>query len=1522
MPSSDSATAIESPLGLSLLEQRARAGVWRLSADGKDLWWSEGIYRILGLEPAHRPALDTALALYTEPSRSILAAALAATFCDGSLIDLELELTRADGRLIYVVVLGEPVIECGVITHIAGAFFDIDSRRRESDRLMTQLADSEAELREAQRVARTGSWRWMLEDQTVRWSGGTYDIFGLDPAAPAPDYQAQRAIYTAESFARLDAAVQQALQVRQPYALRLEAIHGSGEPRWVTACGEAILDADGIVIGLRGTVQDVTALHLADEALEQGRRQIAEQLNEIEQLYRNTPVGLFAFDRDLRFLRINEQMAAINGLPAEAHLGRRFGDVVPALGEHISTLMQPVLQTGQPLLNVEVCGRTPLAPDQDRDWLVNYHPIVNTAGEIVGVQGAVLEVTAQKRLVRASREREQRFSAIFNSMFQFIGLLSPEGVLLEVNDAAVAFAGVARSALVGKPFWEGHWFRHSPAAAAALQAAIRRAAAGEFVRYEVELLDHGADLTIVDLSLNPVFDDEGRVTAIIPEGRDVTETRRNREQLLQSEAQFRSALENAPIGMALVSLEGRFTRVNTALCQIVGYTEAELMQLTFQQITVPDDLDLDLENLQRLIEGAVPRYKMEKRYVRKDRSEVWIQLTASALRDANGRLVHFIAQIEDIHERKQNEAQLEQLRQRHALALKSGDVGVWECTPATHTLIWDAQMYELYGLDALNLVSFEDWTAALHRDDHDLAIAAVSRCMAEKTEVNYRFRIHHPRLGVRHIEASADVILDGSGAVQRVVGVNRDVTEAHLAQEQLRQSEERFRLMVDAAIDYAIVLLDARGHVTSWNHGAARMYGYQAEDITGRSLACLHPPEDQYSGLPMIDLRRAESIGSAESEGWRIRHDGRRIWVNSVLTVMRDANQRLLGYAMMSRDLTERRAAEQQVAEANHLRQVILEASPFAIITCSVDGLIQSFNAAAERMLGYRREEMVRRQTPALIHDAAEVVQRAAELSEELQRPIEPGFEVFICKAALGQVEEREWSYLRKDGSRLQVNLTVTALRDQTNRICGYLGAAYDITDRKRREALTQHIAQHDHLTGLPNRVLLNDRLGQAIRRAGREGSAFAVLMLDLDHFKRVNDSLGHHVGDELLKVVAERLVASVRESDTVARMGGDEFVVLLPSISDVSGVARVAEAIVRNISQTIVIGSHELDVTPSVGVAMFPQDGHNANGLLKNADAAMYKAKGAGRACFEIFSSELETKAISDLQIENELRVALRRGELQLHYQPQVCLTTGQMIGVEALVRWHHPTKGMISPAAFIPIAESTGLILPISEWIIKTACRECLEIQKKTGTSLMLAINLSPRQLEKGRLCGLLRETLQQTGFTPENLELEITEGVLMAHIEDAKTILTEIQALGVKIAIDDFGTGFSSLSYLTQLPINTLKIDRGFVQKVTHNVRDAAVVNAILALAQSLDLRVIAEGVETLAQLKYLLQRQCSAAQGTLLGPTQPAERFCVQGYLVSKALPAAELASRFHFLESGSRCSVASAGQDQGVVTAGR
>lgn len=1377
MTSVDTRRAIEPMLGLELLEQKARAGLWSLSADGQDLWWSEGTYRILGLDPSsYVPELEAALRFYPESSRELLAAALNSTLRGEGNIDLELELIRADGRLIFVSVLAEPVIQDGVITHVGGAFFDIDVRRRESNQLLAQLAERKAELQEAQRLARIGSWRLNATNRQIHWSPVTYEIFGVAPSNPPSDVESLRESFTPASFEQLTLAVHRAVELREPYELLLEAFHTSGQRRWLNARGEAIVTADGSVTGLRGTVQDVT---------------------------------------DRRALEL------------------------------------------------------------------------------------------------AVREREQRFGAIFNSMFQFIGLLSPEGILLEINEAAVAFAGVPRTDLIGKPLWECHWFLISEETQHRLRDAIAQVKRGTFTRYEVEVCCDGGKTAMVDFSMNPVFDDAGQVTAIIPEGRDVTEARHYRDQLQQSEEQFRSALNNAPIGMALVSLEGRFTQVNPALCEIVGYSPDQLTQMTFQEITVADDLDADLDNLKQLIADEIKSYKMEKRYLRRDRSEVWIQLTASAVRDANGKLLHFIAQIEDIHERKLSETRLENLRQRHSLALKSGDLGVWDYTPATGTLIWDAQMYEVYGRNVNEPVTLGLWQSCVHPQDLARATAALDRCLAERSDFLCNFRIQHSRLGIRHIEASADLILDRQGQVLRLVGVNRDVTEARLAQQRLMESEERFRLMADSAIDYAIILLDEHGHIASWNRGAERMYGYSAAEIVGSSLTRLYRTEAQRADLSVEPSIHATASAHYETEGWCVRRDGQRIWVNMLVTVVRDAGGKAVGYTHLSRDLSERRTTEQQLAAANHMRKVILEASPFSIITTTVDGLIQTFNTAAEQMLGYRRDEVEQVHSPALIHDPAEVAIRAAELSREYGRVIQPGFEVFVCKAAAGEIEEREWTYLRKDGSRLQVSLTVTALRDQANNICGYLGAAYDITDRKRREVMTQHIAQHDHLTGLPNRLLLHDRLDQAIRTAACEAGRFGVLILDLDHFKRVNDSLGHHIGDELLKVVAKRLVASVRESDTVARMGGDEFVVLLPTISDTDAITRVAEAVVKNISQTIVIGSYELDVTPSVGIAMFPRDGGNANILLKNADAAMYKAKSAGRACFEMFNSDLEIRAVNDLQIENELRVAVRRNELELHYQPQICLSTGRMIGVEALVRWRHPSRGMISPAEFIPIAEATGLILPISEWIIRTACRQCLEIERVTGASLMLAINLSPRQLENGRLCKLLSDALRETGFSPENLELEVTESVLMEHIEDAKTLLADIQSLGVKIAIDDFGTGFSSLSYLTQLPINTLKVDRSFVQKLGHSQRDGAVVNAILALAQSLDLRVIAEGVETIAQLRYLMQRQCGVAQGPLLAPAQPVDRFRIQGFLISQALPASALASQFHALEAGSRRSVASA-----------
>lgn len=423
----------------------------------------------------------------------------------------------------------------------------------------------------------------------------------------------------------------------------------------------------------------------------------------------------------------------------------------------------------------------------------------------------------------------------------------------------------------------------------------------------------------------------------------------------------------------------------------------------------------------------------------------------------------------------------------------------------------------------------------------------------------------------------------------------------------------------------------------------------------------------------------------------------------------------------------------------------------------------------------------------------------------------------------------------------------------------------HDLEERKRTERAMRHMAHHDALTDLPNRTLFRDRLTHAMAQADRYQQKLAVMFLDLDRFKAINDTLGHNVGDQLLRQAADRLRKCVRECDTVARLGGDEFTVIVEDVGDRDTAAVVAQKIIDAFSQAFHLGGHEVFVTPSVGITLYPDDGEHLDNLLRNADAAMYRAKEYGRNNYQFYTPEMNVRARERLLLENALRRALLREEFVLHYQPRVDLRSGRVIGAEALLRWRHPELGLVPPREFVPILEETGLIIPVGEWVLREACRQNRAWQDLGLPPVRMAVNLSARQFMQRDLAGLVDLVLAETGLDAAYLELEITEQVLLEHTAGNAATLERLRALGVHIAIDDFGTGYSSLSYLKRLPIHTLKIDQSFVRDITLDSDGAAIVSAIIAMACNLRLNVLAEGVETEAQLSFLRAQGCNEIQG---------------------------------------------------------
>ncbi len=541
----------------------------------------------------------------------------------------------------------------------------------------------------------------------------------------------------------------------------------------------------------------------------------------------------------------------------------------------------------------------------------------------------------------------------------------------------------------------------------------------------------------------------------------------------------------------------------------------------------------------------------------------------------------------------------------------------------------------------------------------------------------------------------------------------------------------------------------------------------------------------------------------------------------------------------------ERRQAEAQMRQLSSA----VEQTADAVVITDRHGVIQYVNPAYEQITGYPLKEVLGKNASVVKSG-----EHSKSFYEELWRTV-----------VAGQVFRGVMINRKKDGSLYYEEKTITPLKDAGGNIVRFVSTGKDITERRQSQERLHHLAHHDPLTGLPNRVLLQDRLNQAMREADRLDRLVAVMFLDLDRFKTINDTLGHHMGDALLKAAAERLAICLRPGDTVSRLGGDEFTIILANVAHVDDVARVAQKILDQFVSPFRVGGRDLFVSPSIGITLYPLDEKQPENLLKDADVAMYRAKELGGNRFQFYTPELNLRAARRLELETGLRHALERQEFILHYQPLVDMKTGRIRGMEALLRWQHPEFGLIPPLDFIPLAEEIGLIIPIGEWALKTACAQIKAWHKTGFPALQVAVNLSSKQLRDKNLITAVQQALTESGLEPQYLDLELTESVLMQDMEQATAILKELKAVGIFFSLDDFGTGYSSLSYLKRFPIDYLKIDRSFVRDIATDAVGAGLVKAIIAMANVLHIKVIAEGVETYEQLEFLHRHGCDITQG---------------------------------------------------------
>ena len=631
---------------------------------------------------------------------------------------------------------------------------------------------------------------------------------------------------------------------------------------------------------------------------------------------------------------------------------------------------------------------------------------------------------------------------------------------------------------------------------------------------------------------------------------------------------------------------------------------------------------------------------------------------------------------------------------------------------------------------------------------------------------------------------------------------------------------------------------------------AAGRVDMTAGEAASRPMVCIGEEQSLLAARQMLEEHHIRHVGVKDPEG-RIR--GLLSFSDILATLQYEYLQRL------NEAIKERDVALERSRKDLQLARKVIDASLDGIMIADGRGNIEFVNPAFTLLTGYGHDEVVGR-NPRFLQSGRHEPEFYARLWMTLERT--------------GCWQGEIWNR-RKNGEIFPEWLSINVIYGDDGAVTQYAAIFSDITERKKTEERIKNLAYFDVLTGMPNRRLFTDRLQVAIANAHRHGHRLAIMFLDLDLFKRINDSLGHGIGDAMLCETANRVTKCVREGDTVSRLGGDEFVVLLPCFDEVEDVAKLAERVIGHVKQPFVVDEHELYVTTSVGIAIYPDDGVSVEALIKNADTAMYRAKDLGRNSYQLYTPAMNARSFERLAMESSLRHALGRNEFRLAYQVKMDLASGRLTGVEALVRWVHPEMGVVSPVEFIPLAENMGLISDIGAWVLEAACRQCKSWHDLGLPPVCIAVNVSALQFRENDVPVVVRRALEASGLAPRFLELELTESVLMQRVEEVALVLHELRAMGVRISIDDFGTGYSSLSYLKRMPIDALKIDRSFVNDITENGDGAEIVSTIINLAHNLKLKAIAEGVETQAQADFLRAKGCDELQGFLISRPVSAE-----------------------------------------------
>ena len=1002
--------------------------------------------------------------------------------------------------------------------------------------------------------------------------------------------------------------------------------------------------------------------------------------------------------------------------------------------------------------------------------------------------------------------------------------------------------------------------------------------------------------------VDPVDPTQGTIWIIS----DIDEKKTMRETLDRSLLEMTAIFDNAAVGI-LFSRNRVLERCNQCAAEILGYTSPDELVGKAGITLYPDE-----ESYARVGQEAGPLLATGQSFSadwlmrRADGGTVWCRLYARAVdpqRTDRGTVWIF----ENIAEAKRTEDSLKQTLREMEAIMRNASVGVL-FTRSRRMVRYNANFAEMFGFAGDS--GLDQPARLLYRSDEEYAAVGATAGPLLGTGKPFQQELWMRR------QDGGDIWVNLIGYVENpeqptggTIWILEDRTAFRRSEEALKETHDELQLILDQSV-VGIAFVKNR-IFQRCNRRLEEMYGYAPGELGGQPTRVTFLSERMFQSLGDMAYAALGRGQTYASETIHRRRDGEPFWVRVTGRAINPADPQG-GSIWNLEDITDRKLAEESLRESETLQRAILDSANLMILATDRNGLIVTCNPATEKALGWTADELVGRLPTEVFISAEALAAQRETLHADLGYHANKAIDVLVARARLGRIDDREWRFVRRDGSTLPVQLSVSPLHQGGAQVTGFLLVAADISERlaaewamkrsheqleervkertaeleaemverRRAEQRLKYLAHHDSLTGLANRTLLNRRLDEAIENSAAQGLSAAVMFVDLDRFKNINDSLGHHTGDALLKEVARRITGVLRAGDTVARIGGDEFVVVLPCIDQALNAELIANKLHAALQRSIRVAGHELFATPSIGICVYPQDGTNADTLLRYADTAMYAAKSAGRNAIRRFDATMTSTAEQHFQIEGALRHAIKHREFVPFFHPWINLADDTLAGMEVLVRWRHPELGLIGPGRFIPVAEESGLIAAIGEQVLRATCEQICAWDTMGFKVATLAVNLSPMQFRDARLVDRIGAILRETGVAPSRIELEITETAVMHDGEQALATLCRMKDAGFRLSVDDFGTGYSSLAYLKRFPVDKLKIDRSFVMDMTRDANDEAIVRTIVALARTLHLAVTAEGVETAAQADALREMACNFAQGYHYYRPQPAAEIEIQ------------------------------------------